>query len=173
MAVYSFEGKVPEIGKSAYVHESAQIVGDVVIGEECFIGAGAIIRGDYGAIRIGPRTAVEEGCIIHAPPRTTCKIGKDVTIGHGAIIHCAKIEDFAVIGMGAIISISTVVGKWAIVGEGGVVTTDRKIPPRKVVAGYPAGIVGDTTEEQQKFWSRRKEIYVELCHRYQKGLEKL
>jgi len=173
MAIYSFEGKVPQISKSAYAHESAQIVGDVVIGEECFIGAGSIIRGDYGAVRIGPGTAVEEGCIIHAPPGWTCEIGSDVTIGHGAIIHCSKIEDFAVIGMGAVLSLLSAVGEWAIVGEGGIVTRGQKIPPRKIVAGNPAIIIGDITEEHQEMWRWGKKLYVELCYRYHGSLERL
>lgn len=173
MALYSFEGNVPQISESAYIHESAQIVGNVVIGEECFIGAGAIIRGDYGEIKIGRGTAVEEGAIIHCPPLSTCKIGRDVTIGHGAVLHCANIGDGAVIGMRAVVSIAALIGEWAIVAEGGVVKTGQEVPPRKIAAGNPARITGDVTEEQQKMWTWGKKIYVDLCHRYPKGLKKL
>jgi len=173
MALYSFEGNAPQIAESAYVHDSAQIIGNVVIGEECFIGAGAIIRGDYGELLIGPRTAVEEGSVIHCPPLSTCKIGSDVTIGHGAILHSATIGDSAIIGMGAILSIGAVVGEWAIVAEGTVVTMGQEIPARKIAAGNPAKIIGDTTEEHRKMWGTGKKIYVELCCRYKEGLKKL
>jgi carbonic anhydrase/acetyltransferase-like protein (isoleucine patch superfamily) len=173
MAIYSFEGKAPRIGKSAYVHESAQIIGDVDIGGECFIGAGAVIRGDYGAVIIGPRTAIEEGCLVHAAPLSACEIGNDVTIGHGAIVHCERIGDFATVGMGAILSIGSVIGEWCIIGEGSIVPIKRNIPPRKIALGAPARITGDVTENHRKMWELGKQIYVDLCQRYEEGLKKL
>ena len=176
MAIYSFEEKVPQIDQLAYVHDNASIIGDVVIGQECFIGAGAIIRGDYGSIKIGSRTAVEEGCIIHAPPDETCEIGNDVIIGHGAIIHCSKVEDYVFIGMGVILSIHAVVREGAIIAEGTIVTQNQEIPPRKVAAGNPARIIKDTAniaEERKNLRASWKNIYVELSRRYKQGLQKL
>lgn len=173
MAIYSFEGKAPRIGKSAFVHESAQIIGDVYIGGECFIGAGAVIRGDYGAVIIGPRTAIEEGCLVHAAPLSACEIGNDVTVGHGAIVHCERIGDYATIGMGAILSIGSVIGEWCIIGEGSIVPIKRNIPPKKIAMGSPARITGDVTENHQKMWELGKQIYVDLCQRYREGLKKL
>jgi carbonic anhydrase/acetyltransferase-like protein (isoleucine patch superfamily) len=173
MAIYSFEGKTPRIGKTAYVHEGAYIIGDVDIGGECWIGPGAIIRGDYGAVMIGPRTAVEEGCLVHAAPLSACEIGNDVTIGHGAIIHCSRIGDFATIGMGAILSIGSVIGEWCIIGEGSIVPIKKNIPAKKIALGSPVRITGDVTEEHQKMWTLGKKIYVDLCYRYREGLEKL
>lgn len=149
------------------------MIGDVVIQDGCFVGAGAIVRGDYSSIRIGARTALEEGCIIHCPPGEVCEIGNDVTLGHGAIIHCSKIGDFAVIGMGAIVSIHALIGEWDMVGEGAVIVQGSSIPPRKVVVGNPAKIIKETTEEQMRFWSEIKEIYVDLCRRYREGLERV
>ncbi len=173
MPIYSFEGKAPRIGKTAYVHESAQIIGDVDISGECYIGPGAIIRGDYGAVIVGPRTAVEEGCLIHAAPLSACEIGSDVTLGHGAIVHCARIGDFATIGMGAILSIGSTIGEWSIVGEGSIVPIKRNIPPRKIALGSPVKITGDVTEDHQKMWELGKQIYVDLCYRYKEGLKRL
>ena len=173
MAIYSFEEKAPRIGKSAYVHESAQIIGDVYIGGDCFIGAGAIIRGDYGAVIIGPRTAIEEGCLVHAAPLSACEIGNDVTVGHGAIVHCERIGDYATIGMGAILSIGSVIGEWCIIGEGSIVPIKRNIPSKKIAMGSPARITGDVTENHQKMWELGKQIYVDLCQRYKEGLKKL
>ena len=173
MALYSFEGNSPQISEKAYVHDSAQIIGNVVIGENCFVGAGAIIRGDYGELLIGEGTAVEEGAIIHCPPLCTCKIGKSVTIGHGAILHCADIGDGAVIGMGAIVSIGAKIGVWAIVAEGAVVTMGQEIPTHKIAAGNPAKIIGDVTDGHKEMWSWGKDIYVDLSQRYPGGLKKL
>ncbi len=173
MALYSFEGKKPRIAKSAFVHESAQIIGDVNIGGECFIGAGAVIRGDYGAVIIGPRTAIEEGCLVHAAPLSACEIGSDVTVGHGAIVHCSKLGDFATVGMGAVLSIGATIGEWAIVGECSLVTIKGVIPPKRIAVGTPAKLIGDVTAEHQKMWELGKQIYVDLCQRYREGLKKL
>jgi carbonic anhydrase/acetyltransferase-like protein (isoleucine patch superfamily) len=118
---YEFDGRTPVISSTAYVSDLATVIGDVVIAENCYIGHGAILRGDYGRIEIGPGTAVEEGVIIHAPPEHVSQIGQKVTLGHGAIIHGTRIADFAVIGMGAILSIWSEVGEWAIVAEGAIV----------------------------------------------------
>ena len=173
MAIYSFEGKVPQIDSLAYVHDSANIIGDVVVGQECFIGAGVIIRGDYGRVKIGSTTAIEEGCIIHAPPNETCEIGNGVIIGHGAIIHCSNIEDFAFIGMGAILSIHAVVGEGSVIGEGTIVTLGQVIPAKKVAVGNPARVIKNVTEEHKEAQVFGKRIYAELSRRYKQGLRKL
>ena len=109
--LYRFGGKQPTVGKDSYVSDLATVIGDVVIGVNCYIGHGAILRGDYGRIEIGDYTAVEEGAIIHAPPGDTNRIGTRVTIGHGAVIHGKYIGNQAVIGMGSILSI------WSEIGE--------------------------------------------------------
>ncbi|RLB64595.1 MAG: gamma carbonic anhydrase family protein, partial [Deltaproteobacteria bacterium] len=83
MALYTFEDRKPDVAATAYVSPTAQVIGDVAIGERCYIGHGAILRGDYGSIEIGDETAVEEGVIVHARPQDWTRIGKRVTIGHG------------------------------------------------------------------------------------------
>ena len=104
MTIYEFEGKVPVIGKSSFVYPEATIIGDVTIGEGCYIGAGAVIRGDYGTIVIGDRTAIEENCTLHARPGEILTIGNDVTVGHAAILHNCTLDDSCIIGMGAMVS---------------------------------------------------------------------
>ena len=98
MTLYSFEGRVPQVAPSAYVAPSAQVIGRVVVGEDCYVGHGAILRGDYGTILVGDGTAVEDGVIVHARPDDTTRFGKRVTLGHGAMIHNATVHDGAVIG---------------------------------------------------------------------------
>jgi len=164
---------VPQIDPLAYIHDSATIIGDVVIGQECFVGAGVIIRGDYGKVKIGSTTAIEEGCIIHAPPNETCEIGNEVIIGHGAIIHCSNIQDFAFIGMGAILSIHAVVGEGSVVGEGTIVTVGQVIPAKKVAVGNPARVIKNTAEEHQEVRTFGNKIYADLSRRYRRGLRKL
>jgi carbonic anhydrase/acetyltransferase-like protein (isoleucine patch superfamily) len=164
--LYEFDGRTPVISSEAYVSDLATVIGDVVIAENCYIGHGAILRGDYGRIEIGPGTAVEEGVIIHAPPEHVSHIGRKVTLGHGAVIHGNRIEDFAVIGMGAILSIWSEVGEWAIVAEGAVVKLRQIIPDRVVAAGNPASIIRDVSNQDQELWNYGKQLYIDLAAKY-------
>jgi carbonic anhydrase/acetyltransferase-like protein (isoleucine patch superfamily) len=172
--LYSFDGKQPEIGKDTYISELAMVIGDVKIGNNCYIGHGAILRGDYGRIEIGAGTAVEEGVIVHAPPDQTCKIGKKVTFGHGAIIHAELVCDLAVVGMGAVVSIGSKIGEQSIVAEGAIVKMNQIIPDNVVVAGNPAKVVRGVGQKDKKFWSWGKQLYIDLAGKYLKlGLHKI
>jgi phenylacetic acid degradation protein len=147
MPIYSFEGRQPRIADSAYVSPTAQIIGHVVIGARCYVGHGAILRGDYGSIEIGDETAIEEGVIIHARPDDWTRIGKRVTLGHGAMVHNAVIRDGAVIGMRAVVSDFSEVGEGAIVGEMSLVKNKQTVPARKVAVGVPVTVIGDVSEK--------------------------
>jgi len=164
--LYSFDGKQPEIGNDTYVSEHALVIGDVKIGDNCYIGHGAILRGDYGSIEIGSGTAVEEGVIVHAPPNELCKIGKKVTIGHGAVVHAAEVGDLAVLGMGSITSIRSVIGAGTIVAEGAVVKMRQVVPEKIVVAGNPAVKVRDFEEKDAALWDYGKQLYIDLAKKY-------
>ena len=166
--LYSFDGKQPSIGKDTYVSETAQVIGDVSIGDNCYIGHGAILRGDYGRIEIGSGTAVEEGVIMHAPPQGVCKVGEKVTMGHGAIVHSQDIGDMAVIGMGAVVSIRAKIGSWSVVAEGTVVKMNQEIPDNVVAAGNPAKVVRGVEERDKKFWTYGKQLYIDLAAKYLK-----
>jgi carbonic anhydrase/acetyltransferase-like protein (isoleucine patch superfamily) len=174
MAIYEYKGKRPKTGNDCYIAESAEVIGDVTIGDGCYIGPGAKIRGDYGKIVIGDRTAVEENCVIHARPGEVCTIGNMVTVGHASVIHNAKlIDDFAVIGMAAVVSDYTNVGEWAVVGEGAVVKNGQEIPSGKIAVGIPAKVIADVTEEYKSQWTIFKKMYVELAETYEKNLKKI
>jgi phenylacetic acid degradation protein len=164
--LFKFDGNSPVVGKDSYVSETAQVIGDVVIGDNCYVGHGAILRGDYGRIEIGNGTAVEEAVVIHSPPMGRHRIGKSVTIGHGAILHGNVIGDFSVIGMGAILSIFSETGEWTIVGEGSLVRANQKIAPRVVAVGNPVRVVRDVTPEDQELWNYGKKVYVDLALKY-------
>jgi len=164
--LYSFDNRKPEIGKDTYVSESAIVLGDVRIGNNCYIGHGAILRGDYSSIEIGHGCAVEEGVIIHAPPGEKCQIGDKVTLGHGAIIHSKSIGDFAVIGMGAIVSIWAEIGEHSIIAEGAVVKMEQKIPSGVVVAGNPARTVREVSSKDGNRWNEWKQLYIDLAKKY-------
>ncbi len=174
MAIYQFEDRVPHIGAGTYIHPSAEVIGAVKIGERCWIGPGARLRGDYGEIQIGDETAIEDNCVLHARPGEACRVGNHVTIGHGAIIHTATIKDYAIIGMGAVVSDWAKVGEWAVVGEGAVVKNSQEIPPEQIAVGVPAKLLERRiTPEYKEQWTHFKATYVELARRYAEGLEAL
>jgi carbonic anhydrase/acetyltransferase-like protein (isoleucine patch superfamily) len=170
--LYKFDGRQPRLGKDTYVSDLAKVIGDVMIGANCYIGHGAILRGDYGRIEIEDGTAVEEGVIVHAPPGETNRIGGRVTIGHGAVVHGKHIGDQAVIGMGSILSIWSEIGERTIIAEGSVVKLRQKIPSKVVAAGNPAQIVREINAEDEKFWAWGKKLYIDLAKKYlNKGME--
>ena len=169
--INTFEEMKPCIGEGSYVHPSADVLGAVTIGSGCWIGPGARIRGDYGRIVIGDNTSVEDNCVIHARPNEQTRIGNWVTIGHGAIIHNATVRDWAIIGMGSIVSDWSSVGEWAVIGEGTVVRQRQEIPSEAIAVGVPAHMLGKRVDESYKTeWTRFKGIYVDLAHRYREGL---
>ncbi len=166
MPIYMYGNKVPVIGKDSFVHPDAVIIGGVKIGDNCFVGAGAVLRGDYGNIAIDDGTAVEESAMLHIRPNDTLIVGKNVTIGHGAIIHCKKIEDFAVIGLGAILSFDVIVGQWCIVGEGTVVPNSKKLKSETIYLGNPASEISPVKDFHKKRWLYVKELYKTLAKEY-------
>ena len=173
MPIYVFEDRIPRIAPSAWIAPTAQIIGDVRIGERCYVGHGAILRGDYGTIIVGDGTAIEEGAIVHARPGDRTVFGREVTLGHGAMVHNARIDDSAVIGMRATISDYSHVGEWAIIGEMGLVKSKQEIPPGKVAVGVPAKVVGDVEEKHRAFWSFAKQLYQDLARRYPEGMREV
>ncbi|MCX7678992.1 MAG: gamma carbonic anhydrase family protein [Spirochaetes bacterium] len=166
MPIYHIKDRKPQINETAWIAPSAEIIGDVRIGKYCYIGWGAILRGDYGTIIIGDETAVEEGVIIHARPMGLTQIGKRVTIGHGALIHNATVKDFALIGMRATVSDYSEVGEWSLIAEGALVTRKQIVPPNKIYAGIPSKELGDLKEHNRQEWEMAKQIYVDLAKRY-------
>lgn len=164
--IFRFDGQEPVIGEGTYVAENATVIGSVTIGKGCYIGPGAIIRGDYGQIIIGDGTAVEEGVIIHAPPGKVNTIGSHVTFGHGATIHSELIEDWVVVGMNAVTSIDAKIGRWAIVGEGAIVKQGGTVEPGMVVVGAPAKPVRPVSEKDIQWWEYAKQLYVDLAAKY-------
>jgi carbonic anhydrase/acetyltransferase-like protein (isoleucine patch superfamily) len=165
MTIYEFENKKPSIGKGTFIYKSADVIGDVVIGKNCYIGPGARIRGDYGSISIGDCTAIEENVVIHARPSDITNIGNNVTIGHASIIHNATIHDWAVIGMGAIVSDWAEIGEWAVIAEGAVVKNKQKIQNKSIAVGIPAKVVSKVSLEYEKQWTEYKEIYADLARK--------
>jgi carbonic anhydrase/acetyltransferase-like protein (isoleucine patch superfamily) len=145
--VFEFDGFIPVIHESAFVHPNATVTGNVVIGRDVYVGPGAAIRGDWGGIEIGDGCNVQESCTIHMFPGVTVVLEPSAHIGHGAIVHGARIGRNALIGMNAVIMDNAVVGAECIVGALTFVPADMQIPDRKVVVGNPAKIVKDVSDQ--------------------------
>ncbi len=141
----------PILGKDCFLAENATIIGDVIIGDECSIWYGTILRGDVNSIRIGNRVNIQDGSVLHTLyQKSTIEIGDDVSIGHNVVIHGAKIRDFALIGMGAIVMDDAVVGEGALVAAGSVVLGKTIIGPNEMWAGAPAKFVKMVEPEKAK-----------------------
>ncbi|MEF8835022.1 MAG: gamma carbonic anhydrase family protein [Candidatus Thermoplasmatota archaeon] len=173
MAIYEFEGRKPDISEDSYIAKSATIIGDVKIGDNCYVAPGARIKGDYGTIIIGDNSNVQENCVIHARPEEKTTIGDWVTVGHGAIIHGAEIDDYAIIGMGSIVSDEADIGRWSVVGEGAVVRSGQEIKDEEVAVGVPSKTIKKISSEYKEEWKEIKEEYASFSKRYKEGLKKI
>jgi carbonic anhydrase/acetyltransferase-like protein (isoleucine patch superfamily) len=142
-----FRGTMPRVHPTAYIDDSAQIIGDVEIGEESSVWMCVVIRGDVHHIRIGRRTNVQDGTIVHVMRGThATAIGDEVTIGHGAIVHGCTIEDRCLIGMGAILLNGVTVGHDSIVAAGTLLPEGLAVPPRSLVIGAPGKVRRELTD---------------------------
>jgi len=164
--LYRFDGKEPVIGNGTYVSETAILIGDVRIGQSCYIGHGVSLRGDYGTIEIGDEATIEEGVIVHAPPGEYCTIHRGVVVGHGAIVHANSIGENAGIGMGAILSVRSEIGKESVIAEGAVVKQKQHIPESIMAAGNPARKIRDISQKDRDFWAYSRQVYIELAKKY-------
>jgi len=168
--IRSLEGKTPRVAASAFVSEAAYVVGDVEIGEGSNVWPGAVIRGDFGRIRIGSRVSVEDNSVVHSgtpsSPVGDVEIGDRVLIGHGAVLNGRKIGNDVLIGMNATVLHDTEIGNECIVAAGCLVGQGMIIPDRSLVVGVPGRIKGEPTEDQ--LWWVREGIqeYEELVRRY-------
>ncbi len=149
--IKSVRGFTPQIGENIYLAENATIIGDVIIGDDCSIWYNTVLRGDVNSIRIGNRVNVQDGTVIHTLyQKSVTIIEDDVSIGHNAVIHGAKIESGALIGMGAIVLDHAVVGEGAIIAAGSVVLSGTQVEPGSIYAGVPAKFVKNVDPEQAK-----------------------
>ena len=140
---------MPRVHQTAYIDDSAQVIGDVEIGEESSVWMAVVIRGDVNQIRIGSRSNVQDGTVVHVMKDThATTIGNDVTIGHAAVVHGCTVEDRCLIGMGAILLNGAVIGSGSIVAAGALVVEGMQVPPRSLVMGSPAKVKRPLTDAE-------------------------
>lgn len=169
MPIYEVNGCKPVIGSGTWIAPSAEIIGDVTIGKNCYIGFGAVIRADFGPITIGDQTLIEENCVIHNGKST--RIGSQVIVGHMAMIHDAVIHDRCLIGMKSMICDLAEIGPDSIAAEQTLVQTGQKIPPGTIYAGSPARYVKDVMEHHKKRLLKGLEQYMTLIDQYRKSFQ--
>jgi len=167
--IRSFSGKTPKIAESAFVSESAYVIGDVEIGENSSIWPGAVVRGDFAKIKIGGNTVIEDNCVLHSG--VSMEIGDNVLIGHSVVVHGMKIGNNTLIGNNATILDNAQIGSFCVIGAGCLVSQGMKIPDNSLVVGVPAIIKRQISPEVMERLKRGPHSYSELLKLYkQQGL---
>lgn len=161
MLIIPLRGFTPVIGKNCFLAENATVIGDVVMGDDCSVWFNTVIRGDVNSIAIGNRVNIQDGSVLHTLyKKSTIEIGDDVSIGHNVTIHGAKIRDYALVGMGAVVMDDAEVGEGAIVAAGSVVLSRTKIGPGELWGGAPAKFIKMVDPAQSK------EMNQKIAHNY-------
>ena len=173
MAVYELDGSSPRIAQSAWVADSAQVMGNVVLAEDVSIWFGTIIRGDTETITIGYGSNIQDGSVLHADIGKPLTIGDNVTVGHKVMLHGCTIGDESLIGIGAIVLNGAVIGNNCLVGAGALVTEGKEFPDGSMIIGSPAKAVRQLTPEQIEGLKLSARHYIENSHRFKTGLHKL
>jgi phenylacetic acid degradation protein len=165
LTVYEINGVIPVVDRTAYVHPTAVLIGDVIVGAGCYVGPCASLRGDFGRIEIRAGANVQDGCIAHGFPGTDTIVHEEGHIGHGAILHGCIVERNALVGMNAVINDNAVIGESAIVAAMAFVKAKMIVPPRTLVAGMPARVVRELSETELAWKIEGTRSYQELTRR--------
>lgn len=164
MPLYEINGKKPTIGPDTWIAPSAEIIGDVSIGPNCYIGFGAIIRGDFGSISVGEHCLVEESVVIHCASEVN--IGNKVILGHKVMIHDATVQDNVLIGMQSMICDYAQINSWSIIAEQSLVLKKQEIPSYKIYGGSPAKEIGTVKQEHLDRFEFGIAAYSDLTRQY-------
>ena len=170
MPVYSLEGITPVVHPEAYVHETAVLIGDVIIGAGCYIGPNASLRGDFGRIIVKAGANVQDTCVMHSFPGKDCIVERDGHIGHGAVLHGCHIGANAMVGMKAVVMDDAVIGESSIVAAAAFVASGFECPPRSLVIGVPAKVKRELSDNEVEWKSRGTHEYQQLAVRCQASL---
>lgn len=163
--VYAIDGITPVVHPTAYVHPSAVLIGDVVIGAGVYIGPCASLRGDFGRLVVEAGSNVQDCCVMHAFPGTDTVVEEEGHIGHGAVLHGCIIRRNALVGMNCVVMDKAVVGESAIVAAHAFIKAGMEIPPRMLAAGVPAKVVRDLTEQEMHWKVAGTRVYQDLARR--------
>lgn len=166
LRVYELDGVVPVVDPTAYVHPSAVLIGEVVVGAGCYVGPTAVLRGDFGPIEVRAGANIQDGCILHAFPGIGTVVEEDGHVGHGAVLHSCVVQRNALVGMNAVVNDNAVVGESAIVAAMAFVKAESVIPPRTLAAGTPARVLRELSETELAWkveGTRQYQALARLC----------
>ena len=173
MAVYQLDTLTPHLSDTAWVADSAQVIGNVELAEGVSIWFGAILRGDNETLRIGKNSNVQDGSMLHSDPGFPLTLGENVTIGHHVMLHGCTVGDGSLIGIKAVVLNGAKIGKNCLVGAGALVTEGKEFPDGSMIMGAPAKVVRELTSEQIEGLARAAQHYVDNAKRYAAGLSKV
>jgi phenylacetic acid degradation protein len=163
--VYGIDGIVPVIDATAFVHPTAVLIGDVIVGPRCYVGPVASLRGDFGRLILGEGANLQDTCVMHGFPNTDTVVEENGHIGHGAVLHGCRVGRNALIGMNAVVMDGAEVGEESIVAAMAFIKAATKIPPRSLVAGVPARVIRAVTDDEIAWKSQGTATYQELAVR--------
>jgi len=172
MPTYSLEGITPVIHPEAFVHETAVLIGDVIIGAHCYIGPNASLRGDFGRIVVEDGANVQDTCVMHSFPGKDCVVERNGHIGHGAVLHGCRIGVNAMVGMNAVVMDNAVIGESSIIGATAFVAAGFECPPGSLVVGAPAKIKRSLSDEEINWKSQGTLEYQQLAGRCRASLKR-
>jgi carbonic anhydrase/acetyltransferase-like protein (isoleucine patch superfamily) len=173
MAIYELDGVAPRIAPTAWVADSAEVMGEVAMGEDSSVWFGAVVRGDTDSITIGAGSNVQDASVLHADMGQPLVIGERVTVGHQVMLHGCTIGDESLIGIGAIVLNGAKIGKNCLVGAGALVTEGKEFPDGSMIIGSPAKAVRQLTPEQIEGLRMSAQHYIDNARRFRAGLRKL
>jgi phenylacetic acid degradation protein len=165
LRVYAIDGIVPVVDPTAYVHPSAVLIGDVIVGPGCYVGPCASLRGDFGRLILERGANLQDTCVMHGFPGTDTVVEEDGHIGHGAVLHGCRIGRNALVGMNAVIMDNAVVGESSIVAASAFVKAGAEIPPRSLAAGMPAKVIRALSDEEIAWKVEGTHTYQDLARR--------
>ena len=165
MPIYAIEDFIPVIKSNTYIHPSAEIIGDVIIEEHCFIGPNAVLRGDFGRIHVHHHSNVQDNCVIHSFPNKDTILHPYSHIGHGAILHGCTIEENSLVGMNAVVLDEAIIGAESIVAASSFVRAKFVCEPRSMVMGIPAKVSKTLTEQEVSWKTSGTDEYIKLTQR--------
>ncbi|MGH1361786.1 MAG: gamma carbonic anhydrase family protein [Burkholderiaceae bacterium] len=173
MPVYSLNEKTPDIHESAWIAETATVIGEVSLGEQASIWFGTTVRADNAAIEIGARSNIQENSVLHVDPGFKLTIGNDVTVGHQAMLHGCTIGEHTLVGIQAVVMNGATIGKNCLIGAGALVTEGKQFPDGSLIVGSPAKVVRELTPEEIQRLKRSASNYVERAAVFAKDLKRV
>lgn len=171
--VYSIDGIVPVVHPSAFVHDSAVLVGDVIVGARAYVGPCACLRGDFGRIVVEEGANIQDTCMLHGFPGKDTVVGAEATVGHGAVLHGCVVGRGALIGMNAVVNDNAEVGEDAMVAAMAFVRAEAKIPARALAAGIPARVLRQLSADEMQWKKDNMHLYQQLAERSAKTMRRV